>query len=94
MKSLPGIARRLHYCRDLGTAEPFDFVTLFDYSPAKASAFEDMLAELRASEEWKYIDRETVTVNLTPSRLAFMIAFAPREVSGNSGECYFFRYPK
>jgi hypothetical protein len=32
MKYLPGVARRLHHCRDLGEAEPFDFLTLFDYA--------------------------------------------------------------
>lgn len=58
MRYLPAIARRLHHCRDLGESEPFDFVTLFDYAPQDANAFEDMLAELRLTEEWKYIDRE------------------------------------
>lgn len=58
MKYLPAIARRLHHCRDLVESEPFDFVTLFDYSKEYANAFEDMLAELRATEEWKFVDRE------------------------------------
>ncbi len=55
---LPGIARRLHHCRDLSTSEPFDFLTLFDYTQADAAAFEDLVAELRATEEWKFVDRE------------------------------------
>lgn len=58
LKYLPAVARRLHHCRDLGESEPFDFLTLFDYSAADAAAFEDMVGELRASEEWKYVDRE------------------------------------
>ncbi len=58
LRYLPAVARRLHHCRDLGEAEPFDFVTLFDYAGADAPAFEQMVAELRASEEWKYVERE------------------------------------
>jgi hypothetical protein len=58
LKYLPAVARRLHHCRDLGEAEPFDFLTLFDYAKADAPAFDDMLAELRATEEWKFVDRE------------------------------------
>ncbi len=55
---LPAVARRLHHCRDLGEAEPFDFLTLFDYAPADAPAFDDLLAALRATEEWKFVERE------------------------------------
>lgn len=55
---LPGIARRLHHCRDLGEAEPFDFLTLFDYAEADAGAFDDLVAALRATEEWKFVERE------------------------------------
>jgi len=58
LKYLPAIARRLHHCRDLGENQPFDFITLFDYAPADATAFEDMVAELRTTEEWKYVERE------------------------------------
>ncbi len=58
LKYLPAIARRLHHCRDLSESEPFDFLTLFDFAEADVSAFDDMLAELRATEEWKFIDRE------------------------------------
>lgn len=61
---LPAIARRLHHCRDLGTPEPFDFLTWFEYAPSDADAFDDLVAELRASEEWGYVDRE-VDIRLT-----------------------------
>jgi chlorite dismutase len=58
LKYLPAIARRLHHCRDLSEYEPFDFLTLFDYAQADAAAFDDLLVELRATEEWKYVERE------------------------------------
>jgi chlorite dismutase len=58
LKYLPAVARRLHHCRDLGESEPFDFLTLFDYGKADAAAFDDMVAELRATEEWKFVERE------------------------------------
>ena len=64
MKALPPIARRLHHCRDLSETEPFDFLTFFDYAPEHAAAFEDMVGELRRTEEWKYVDRE-VDIRLT-----------------------------
>jgi hypothetical protein len=52
------VARRLHHCRDLGESEPFDFLTWFEYSPSDEPGFNRLLAELRASVEWKYVDRE------------------------------------
>jgi len=58
LRYLPAIARRLHHCRDLGASEPFDFLTLFDYAEADAAAFDDLVGELRASEEWRYVERE------------------------------------
>jgi hypothetical protein len=58
LKYLPAVARRLHHCRDLGETEPFDFLTLFDYAKADATAFDDLVAALRATEEWKYVERE------------------------------------
>ncbi len=58
MKSLPQVSRKLHHCRDLSESEPFDFLTWFEYAPEHEQAFDDMLVELRASEEWRYIDRE------------------------------------
>lgn len=58
LKYLPAIARRLHHCRDLSESQPFDFLTLFDYAKEHVSAFEELVAALRESEEWKFVDRE------------------------------------
>jgi chlorite dismutase len=58
LRYLPAIARRLHHCRDLSENEPFDFITWFEYAPADRPAFDELVAELRASQEWKYVDRE------------------------------------
>jgi len=58
LKYLPAIARRLHHCRDLGGSEPFDFITWFEYAPEHASAFDELVAALRASPEWQYVERE------------------------------------
>jgi hypothetical protein len=58
LKYLPAVARRLHHCRDLAKSEPFDFLTLFDYAKADAAAFDELVAALRATEEWKYVERE------------------------------------
>lgn len=59
MRYLPEIARRLHHCRDLPEAAPFDFLTWFEYAPEHAAAFDELAALLRASEEWRYVERET-----------------------------------
>jgi len=56
LRGLPSVARKLHHCRDL--SEPFDFLTWFEYEPRDSAAFEDMIAEMRATEEWKYVERE------------------------------------
>jgi hypothetical protein len=53
---LPEIARRLHHCREL--AEPFDFLTWFEYAPEDADRFEELVARLRATPEWRYVERE------------------------------------
>lgn len=58
LKYLPAIARRLHHCRDLGSNEPFDFITWFEFAPADSAAFNQLVAALRASPEWQYVDRE------------------------------------
>ena len=58
LKYLPAVARRLHHCRDLAEAEPFDFLTLFDYAPTDGAAFDDLVAALRATAEWKFVERE------------------------------------
>lgn len=55
---LPAIARRLHHCRDLGSEEPFDFLTWFEFAPRDAAAFDALVAALRGSEEWSYVERE------------------------------------
>ena len=55
---LPAVARRLHHCRDLGENEPFDFLTWFEYAPGDEPGFNELVAHLRASPEWAYVDRE------------------------------------
>lgn len=56
LDTLPGVARRLHHSRELG--EAFDFLTWFEYAPEHAEAFETMVARLRDTPEWRYVDRE------------------------------------
>jgi hypothetical protein len=56
LKYLPAIARRLYHCHDLG--EPFDFLTWFEYAPADAEAFDELVGNLRKSEEWAFVERE------------------------------------
>jgi hypothetical protein len=56
MRHLPAVARRLHHARDLG--EPFDFLTWFEFAPQHADAFEDLVSELRTTEEWTFVERE------------------------------------
>jgi chlorite dismutase len=56
LKYLPAIARQLYHCRDLG--EPFDFLTWFEYAPEHATAFEELVVMLRATEEWTFVERE------------------------------------
>ncbi|MFM9942994.1 MAG: chlorite dismutase family protein [Hyphomicrobiaceae bacterium] len=53
---LPAIARQLYHCRDLG--EPFDFLTWFEYAPEHTAQFEDLVARLRATTEWTFVERE------------------------------------
>ena len=56
LRFLPAIARRLQHGRDLG--EEFDFVTWFEYAPCDSAAFDDLVAMLRTTEEWRYVERE------------------------------------
>jgi chlorite dismutase len=56
LEYLPRIARRLHHGRDLG--EPFDFLTWFEFAPIDAAAFDELVARLRVTEEWRYVVRE------------------------------------
>jgi len=58
LKYLPAVARRLHHCRDLSENEPFDFLNWFEYAPIHEVEFNGLVSELRASEEWKYVDRD------------------------------------
>ena len=53
---LPAIARQLFHCRDLGAE--FDFLTWFEYAPAHAAAFEDLVGRLRTTAEWSFVERE------------------------------------
>ncbi len=56
MRHLPGIARRLLHSRDL--SEPFDFLTWFEFGPEAKGSFDGLLAELRATREWTFVERE------------------------------------
>lgn len=54
----PAIARRLHHCRDLSEQEPFDVLTWFEFAPQEEPAFEQLLADSRATREWTFVERE------------------------------------
>ncbi len=56
LDALPAVARRLHHCREFGG--PFDFLTWFEYAPEHDTLFEDMVGQLRRTEEWAYVERE------------------------------------
>ena len=56
LRYLPGVARRLHHSRELG--EAFDFLTWFEYPPEASGLFEDLVRTLRATPEWRFVDRE------------------------------------
>ncbi|MBW4528998.1 MAG: chlorite dismutase family protein [Phormidium tanganyikae FI6-MK23] len=56
LEYLPGVARRLFHCRDLG--EPFDFLTWFEFAPEHTQAFDQLLVRMQASKEWEYVERE------------------------------------
>ncbi len=56
LKYLPLIARRLYDARELGG--PFDFLTWFEFAPEHAGLFDELVAMLRATEEWRYVERE------------------------------------
>ena len=62
LQYLPAVARRLHHSRDLG--EAFDFLTWFEYAPAHAGAFDELVGRLRETAEWAYVERE-VDIRLT-----------------------------
>lgn len=56
LQFVPAVVRRLQTSRNSG--EPFDFVTWFEYAPQDSSIFDDLAATLRASEEWRFVERE------------------------------------
>ena len=56
LRSLSTLFRRWQHRCDL--SQQFDCVTWFEYEPRDANAFDDLLADWRASEEWKSVDRE------------------------------------
>jgi chlorite dismutase len=56
LEYLPAVARRLYHGRDLG--EPFDFLTWFEYPSQHAPAFEELVARLRQTREWDFVERE------------------------------------
>jgi len=62
LEYLPAIARRLHHGRDLG--EPFDFLTWFEFAAEDTAAFDELVQRLRATEEWRYVERE-IDIRLT-----------------------------
>ncbi|OQW57686.1 MAG: chlorite dismutase [Proteobacteria bacterium SG_bin9] len=62
MTYLPAIARQLYHARDLG--QPFDFLTWFEYAPEHADDFEQLVAHLRQTPEWAFVERE-VDIRLT-----------------------------
>ena len=56
MEYMSAVARRLVHCRDVG--QPFDFLTWFEYAPADAGRFEELVQRLRATQEWRFVERE------------------------------------
>lgn len=58
MRYLPAVARRLLHCRDLAHEAPFDFIGFLDFAPENEAACDEMLSQLRATEEWSFMDRE------------------------------------
>ena len=44
--------------RGTRVAEPFDFLTWFEFAPGDAAGFEELVQQLRATEEWSYVERE------------------------------------
>jgi chlorite dismutase len=75
LEYLPAIARRLHHGRDLG--EPFDFLTWFEFAPADAAGFDELVRRLRATEEWTYVERE-IDIRVTREPGAADAAPGPR----------------
>jgi len=53
---LAAVARRLYHGRDVGGE--FDFLTWFEFADADRAMFDELVARLRASEEWRHVTRE------------------------------------
>jgi hypothetical protein len=53
---LPGVARWLLHCCDLG--ETFDFLTWFEFAPEHTTTFDELLLRMRTSKEWEYVEHE------------------------------------
>ena len=54
---LSAVSRQLVHCRDQAGAV-FDFLTWFEFAPADEGRFDELLAKLRASGEWRFVERE------------------------------------
>ena len=50
------IFRKLYHSRYLGS--DYDFLTYFEFPPEDADYFRQLLSELRATDEWKYVEHE------------------------------------
>ncbi len=53
---LPAVARRLYHSRELG--ETFDFLSWLEFSAADSDAFDTLLARLRMTTEWQFVEHE------------------------------------
>ena len=51
------VSRQLVHCRDQVGAQ-FDFLTWFEFAPADEARFDELLARLRATPEWGFVERE------------------------------------
>jgi len=51
------ISRQLVHCRDQPGAR-FDFLTWFEFAPADEPRFDELLAKLRATAEWRFVEHE------------------------------------
>lgn len=56
LRSLSSMIRRWQFGRDL--SEQFDCVTWFEYEPRDAASCDELIALWRASDEWKFVERE------------------------------------
>ena len=54
---LSAVSRQLVHCRDQPGAV-FDFLTWFEFPPADEGRFDELLAKLRATPEWGFVERE------------------------------------